>query len=121
DVKWNRINVIAYYPCYSQEKAEAMGISWGTVDEVLAAGDFITVHTPLLKETKHLINKEAFDKMKEGVLVVNCARGGIIDEDDLYDALQSGKVAGAGRDVLEEEPAVDHKVLTLPQVIVTPQ
>src|SRR5699024_6068790 len=68
----------------------------------------------------HLINKEAFDKMKDGVRVVNCARGGIIDEDDLYDALQSGKVAGAGLDVFEEEPAVDHKVLTLPQVIATP-
>lgn len=118
--KGMRMNVIAYDPFFSQEKAEAMGINCGTLDEVLAAGDFITVHTPLLKETIHLINKEAFDKMKDGVRVVNCARGGIIDEDDLYDALQSGKVAGAGLDVFEEEPAVDHKVLTLPQVIATP-
>lgn len=69
-----------------------MGITLGTVEEVLKAADFITVHTPLLKETKHMINKEAFEIMKDGVQIVNCARGGIIDEDALYDAIVSKKL-----------------------------
>src|SRR5699024_1757317 len=102
------------------EKAEAMGIGYGTLDEVLEAADFITVHTPLLKETKHIINQEAFSKMKQDVQIVNCARGGSIDEDSLYEAVMEGKVAGAGRGVCEEEPAIDHKVLEMPQVIATP-
>ena len=75
------------------------------------------MHTPLLKETRHLINKEAFEKMKDGVQIVNCARGGIIDEDALYDAIVSGKVAGAALDVFEEEPFVDHKLLTFHKLL----
>lgn len=118
--KGQRMKVIAYDPFFTEEKAEAMGIGYGTLDEVLEAADFITVHTPLLKETKHIINQEAFSKMKQGVRIVNCARGGIIDEDALYEAVMEGKVAGAGLDVFEEEPAIDHKVLELPQVIATP-
>lgn len=118
--KGQRMNVIAYDPFFSKEKAEAMGIGYGTLDEVLEAGDFITVHTPLLKETRHLINADAFAKMKDGVRVINCARGGIINEDDLYDAIIGGKVAGAALDVFEEEPAIDHKVLELNEVIATP-
>src|SRR5699024_11352899 len=78
------------------------------------------VKTIFKKETMNQIKNKALDKMNDGVRYVNCARFCIIDEDDLYDALQSGKVAGAGLDVFEEEPAVDHKVLTLPQVIATP-
>jgi len=118
--KGQRMDVIAYDPFFSEEKAKAMGIEYGTFDEVLGKGDFITVHTPLLKDTYHIINEEAFNKMKDGVRIINCARGGIIDEDALYDALVSGKVAGAALDVFEEEPALDHKVLDLPNVIATP-
>src|SRR5690625_207326 len=118
--KGQRMNVIAYDPFFSQEKAEKMGIRYGTFDEVLAAGDFITVHTPLMKETRHIINKEAIAKMKDGVRIVNCARGGIINEDDLYDAIVEGKVAGAALDVFEEEPAIGRKVLELQEVIATP-
>ena len=118
--KGQRMNVIAYDPFFSEEKAKAMGIGYGTLDEVLEQGDFITVHTPLLKDTYHIINDEAFAKMKDDVRIVNCARGGIIDEDALYDALISGKVAGAALDVFEQEPALEHKVLTLPNVIATP-
>ena len=118
--KGQRMNVIAYDPFLTPEKAEKMGVKAGTIEEVIKAADFITVHTPLLKETRHLINKEAFAKMKDGVQIVNCARGGIIDEQALYDAIVSGKVAGAALDVFEEEPFLDHKLLTLPQVIATP-
>src|SRR5690625_5067047 len=118
--KGQRMKVIAYDPFLTEEKAESLGIDHGTLDEVLAAGDFITVHTPLLKDTRHLIDKDAFNKMKDGVRIINCARGGIINEDDLYDAIVEGKVAGAALDVFEEEPAVDHKVLSLKEVIATP-
>lgn len=118
--KGQRMDVIAYDPFLTEERAETLGLQMGTLDEVLAAGDFITVHTPLLKETRHIIDADAFDKMKQGARVINCARGGIIDEDALYDAIKSGKIAGAALDVFEEEPAVDHKVLELAEVIATP-
>src|SRR5690606_31904565 len=97
--KGQRMNVIAYDPLLTKEKAEKMGIGCGTFEEVIQQADFITVHTPLMKETRHLINADAFAKMKDGVYIVNCARGGIIDEDALYDAIVSGKVAGAALDV----------------------
>lgn len=118
--KGQRMDVIAYDPFLTEERAETLGLKMGTLDEVLAAGDFITVHTPLLKETRHIIDASAFEKMKQGARVINCARGGIIDEDALYDAIKSGKIAGAALDVFEEEPAVDHKVLELTEVIATP-
>ncbi|WP_313235380.1 phosphoglycerate dehydrogenase [Sporosarcina ureae] len=115
-----RMNVVAYDPYLTEDVAKKLGIEIGTVDEVLEVADFITVHTPLLKETRRMINKEAFEKMKDGVQIINCARGGIIDEDALYDAIVAGKVAGAALDVFEEEPFLDHKLLTLPEVIATP-
>ncbi|WP_252502495.1 phosphoglycerate dehydrogenase [Sporosarcina sp. Marseille-Q4943] len=118
--KGQRMNIIAYDPFLTEEKARKMGVGFGTVDDVLKAADFITIHTPLLKETKHLLNDEAFAKMKDGVQIINCARGGIIDEDALYGAIVSGKVAGAALDVFETEPFVDHPLLTLPEVIATP-
>ena len=118
--KGQRMNVIAYDPFLTEEKAHKMGIGFGSVEEVLKAADFITIHTPLLKETRHLLDDEAFSKMKDGVQIINCARGGIIDEDALYKAIVSGKVAGAALDVFETEPFVDHPLLTLPEVIATP-
>ena len=114
------MNVVAYDPYLTEDVAKKLDIEIGTVDEVLKVADFITVHTPLLKETRRMINKEAFEKMKDGVQIINCARGGIIDEDALYDAIVAGKVAGAALDVFEEEPFLDHKLLTLPEVIATP-
>lgn len=118
--KGQRMNVIAYDPFLTEEKAHKMGIGFGTVDDVLKAADFITIHTPLLKETRHLLNEEAFKKMKDGVQIINCARGGIIDEDALYGAIVAGKVAGAALDVFETEPFVNHPLLSLPEVIATP-
>ncbi|WP_163538789.1 phosphoglycerate dehydrogenase [Gracilibacillus sp. YIM 98692] len=118
--KGQRMNVIAYDPFLTKERADKLGIDFGSVEDVITVADFITVHTPLIKETKHMINKDAFAKMKDGVRIINCARGGIIDEDALYEAIKSGKVAGAALDVFEEEPATDHRLLELPEVIATP-
>ncbi|TRM11690.1 phosphoglycerate dehydrogenase [Lentibacillus cibarius] len=118
--KGQRMDVIAYDPFLTEEKAEQMGVTYGTLEEVLQESDYITVHTPLLKETRHMIDANAFSRMKDGVHIINCARGGIIEEEALYDAIVSGKVAGAAIDVLEEEPFQDHKLLTLPEVIATP-
>lgn len=118
--KGSRMNVLAYDPFLTEERAKELGVTKSTVEEICASADFITVHTPLLPETKNLINKEKFAMMKDGVRIINCARGGIINEDDLYDAIVDGKVAGAALDVFVTEPATDHKLLTLPQVIATP-
>ncbi|GAE93858.1 D-3-phosphoglycerate dehydrogenase [Gracilibacillus boraciitolerans JCM 21714] len=118
--KGQRMNVIGYDPFLTKERADKLGVEYGTLDDVFTKSDFITIHTPLLKETKHIINKEAFAKMKEGVRIINCARGGVLDEDALYEALKSGKVAGAALDVYEEEPAVDNRLFDFPEVIGTP-
>jgi D-3-phosphoglycerate dehydrogenase / 2-oxoglutarate reductase len=118
--KGQRMEVMAYDPFLTEERAKELGVTKATVEEICLAADFITVHTPLLPETRNLINKEKFAMMKDGVRIINCARGGIINEDDLYDAIVEGKVAGAALDVFVEEPATDHKLLTLPQVIATP-
>jgi D-3-phosphoglycerate dehydrogenase len=115
-----KMKVIAHDPYISPEMAEKKGIELVGMDELLARSDFITIHTPLTKDTKHLINKQAFEKMKDGVLIVNAARGGIIHEGDLYDAVKSGKVAGAAMDVWEKEPPGEHPLTTLDQVICTP-
>lgn len=115
-----QMNLVGYDPFLTEERAEKMGVKLGTVDEVAAKADFITVHTPLTKETHHLIGADQFDRMKPGVRVINCARGGIIDERALYDAIIAGKVAGAALDVYEEEPPVNNPLLSLPQVIAAP-
>lgn len=114
------MTVIAYDPFLTEERAHKLGVIYGTLDDVLTQSDFITVHTPLTKETKYLIGKKEFEKMKDGVRVINCARGGIIEEKALYEALVSGKVAGAALDVFEVEPPVENPLLSLPNVVVTP-
>ena len=92
-----------------------------SLDELLSRADYITIHIPLTAESHHMINAEAFEKMKNSVRIVDCARGGVIDEDALYDAIVSGKVAGAALDVFEAEPpAADYKLVQLPQVICSP-
>ncbi|MBO2535172.1 MULTISPECIES: phosphoglycerate dehydrogenase [Rummeliibacillus] len=118
--KGNRMNVIAYDPFLTAEKAEKAGVDYGSVEDVARVADFITVHTPLLDSTRHMINEEVFNIMKDGVRIINCARGGIIDEEALYNAIESGKVAGAALDVMEDEPFVGNRLLDLPQVIATP-
>ncbi|MDD5711320.1 MAG: phosphoglycerate dehydrogenase [Smithellaceae bacterium] len=115
-----RMNVIAYDPFISPEAAEKMGITLVTLDKLLKTSDFISIHTPLTKETKNIINKAALGKMKKGVYIINCARGGIIDEGDLHDAIVSGKVAGAALDVFAEEPTKNKELIALDNVVCTP-
>src|SRR4030043_1494419 len=115
-----KMKVIGYDPYLSKEVAEKKGVDLVSLDELLRRSDFITVHTPLTDETRNFIGKSAFDKMKDGVIMVNCARGGIINEKDLYDAIQGGKVSGAALDVFEKEPAIGNPLLELEEVITTP-
>lgn len=114
------MNVIAFDPFLSEEKAKDMGVEKVSLKELFKRADFITIHTPLTPETKNLINKEVIKTMKPGVRIINCARGGIINEKDLYDALVEGKVAGAALDVLEKEPPENNPLLTLDSVVTTP-
>lgn len=112
---------VAYDPYINRERAKELGVEVCTLDELFPPqADFITVHTPLVKETRHLINTETIAQMKTGVRIVNCARGGIIDEEALADAIEAGKVAGAALDVYENEPPKDQRIVALPQVITTP-
>ncbi|WP_050616763.1 phosphoglycerate dehydrogenase [Bacillus testis] len=114
------MNVVAYDPFLTAERAKQLNILNLSLDELMAKSHIITVHTPLTKETKGLINKEMLMKAQKGLYVLNCARGGIIDEDDLYECLIQGQVAGAALDVFVEEPAVTNKLLELDSVIATP-
>jgi D-3-phosphoglycerate dehydrogenase len=116
-----RMKIIAFDPFITAEAAARMKVELVTLDELYTRADFVTVHTPLTPETRGLVNRAAIAKMKKGVRLVNCARGGIVDEQDLADAIASGHVAGAALDVfVDEPPAADHPLLRLPQVIATP-
>ncbi|MEE9913083.1 MAG: phosphoglycerate dehydrogenase [Deltaproteobacteria bacterium] len=115
-----KMNVIAHDPFISPEVAAQMGVPLVSLDELYANSDFITVHSPLAPETRNLINAESFARMKKGVFLIHCARGGIVNEKALYDALQSGKVAGAAIDVFEEEPTKNMDLIGLSNVICTP-
>ncbi len=110
------MTVVAYDPYVK----EIDGIKLVTLDELLAQADYISLHLPKTKESAGMIGKEQFNKMKNGVRIVNCARGGIVDENALYEALTSGKVAGAALDVFNEEPPTDWKLLKLENVIGSP-
>jgi D-3-phosphoglycerate dehydrogenase / 2-oxoglutarate reductase len=115
------MEVIGYDPFLTEERAEKMGVKLGTVNEIAAQADFITVHTPLTNETRHIIGKAQFELMKKGIRIINCARGGIIDEMALVEAINQGIVAGAAFDVFESEPPqADHPFLNNPNIIVTP-
>lgn len=115
-----KMRVIVADPNIPPATIENEGHEAVTMDELYARSDFITVHVPKMKQTIGLLNKDAFARMKDRVMVINCARGGIINEADLYEALTSGKVAGAALDVFETEPPGDSPLLKLPNVIATP-
>ena len=113
-------HIVAYDPYVSQARAAQLGIELLTLDDLLARADFISVHLPKTPETAGLIGKEALAKTKPGVIIVNAARGGLIDEQALADAITSGHVRAAGMDVFATEPCTDSPLFELPQVVVTP-
>jgi D-3-phosphoglycerate dehydrogenase len=116
-----QMEVLAYDPYLTESRAKTLGVKQATLDEVIEKADYITVHMPMTAETKHMLNADAFRRMKDGVRVFNCARGGIIDEAALIDALNSGKVAAAGLDVYEDEPpAADSPLRSIPNLVLTP-
>lgn len=112
--------IVAHDPYVSPARAAQLGIELLTLDELLERADMITVHLPKTPETKGLIGQEALARTKKGVIIVNAARGGLIDEQALADAIVSGHVFGAGLDVFETEPCTDSPLFALPQVVVTP-
>ena len=111
---------VAYDPFITKERAAQLGVEMMSMEDLFKVADVITVHTPLIKETRHIVNAKSIATMKDGVRIINCARGGIIDEKALCDAIKSGKVAGAALDVFENEPPFESPLLALDQVIVTP-
>ena len=115
-----RMKIVAYDPFLTAERAIDMGVEKVDLDELLTRADFITLHTPLTDETRNILSAEALAKTKKGVRIVNCARGGLIDEAALKAALESAHVAGAALDVFEEEPAKENPLFGTPNFICTP-
>ncbi|NIT12736.1 MAG: phosphoglycerate dehydrogenase [Candidatus Dadabacteria bacterium] len=117
-----KMNVIAYDPFITEDAASKLGVELVELDELIERAEIVTIHTPLTPETKDLINKDTFDKMKEGVIIINCARGGVVNEEDLAAALKEGKIGGAALDVyVNEPPAPDHQLFTIDEnVVFTP-
>jgi D-3-phosphoglycerate dehydrogenase len=116
-----RMNVLAYDPYVSEDRMRAMNVTRAeSVDEVLEASDFISLHVPRTPETMGMINEDALERMKPSAYLINVARGGIVDETDLYNALKEGRIAGAAIDVFREEPTTNSPLFALPNVVVTP-
>jgi D-3-phosphoglycerate dehydrogenase len=114
------MKVLAYDPYLTTRTAEAAGAELVDIETVLTRSDYVSVHVPRTKETANLLNAEAFARMKRGVYLVNCARGGIVVEKDLLAALESGQVGGAGLDVFDTEPPGDLALVRHPRVVATP-
>lgn len=115
------MQIVAFDPFTSADQAKELGIETGTLDEVLARVDFLTIHTPVTDETRGIIGKDAFAKVKKGVRLVNCARGGLVDETALLEAIENGTVAAAALDVFSTEPLpADSPLLGNPKIITTP-
>ncbi len=115
-----KMKVLAYDPYLSQERAQDLGVEKADLETIYARADFITLHTPLTDQTRNLIDAKAMAKMKKGVRIVNCARGGLVVEADLKKAIESGQVAGAALDVFEEEPAKANALFGMDNVVCTP-
>ena len=115
-----KMKVIAFDPFLSKEKADKMGVEKVELEDLLARADFITLHVPLTDSTRNILSKENLAKTKKGVRIINCARGGLVDEEALAEMLKSGHVAGAAFDVFAEEPARENPLFNLPNVVCTP-
>jgi D-3-phosphoglycerate dehydrogenase / 2-oxoglutarate reductase len=115
-----KMKVVAYDPYLSAERALDLGVEKVGLEELLQRADFITLHTPLTDKTRNIINAETLALTKKGVRLINCARGGLVDEAALFEALKSGRIAGAALDVFVSEPATDSPLFTLPNVVCTP-
>ncbi|MEM7009508.1 MAG: phosphoglycerate dehydrogenase [Thermodesulfobacteriota bacterium] len=117
-----KMNVIAYDPFLTQEAAEKLGVELVSLDDLLSRADIITIHTPLTPDTKDLINKDTFEKTKPGLIIINCARGGVINESDITQAVKEGKIAGAAFDVYTSEPPeADNPILSIDEnIVMTP-
>jgi len=115
-----KMKVIAYDPFLSEERADKLNVTKVELDELYARSDFITLHVPATDKTRGMISAEAIASMKDGVRIINCARGGLVDEEALAAALKSGKVAGAAFDVFAVEPATESSLFNLSNVVVTP-
>lgn len=115
------MDVVAYDPYIKQQRADSLGVTLcGSLEEAIADADVITFHTPLTEETHNMITKDEIAKMKDGVVIINCARGGIVNENDIVEACKSGKVHAAGLDVFEKEPPVKHPFFDVDNIYVTP-
>ncbi|HEY3347570.1 MAG TPA: phosphoglycerate dehydrogenase [Nitrospirota bacterium] len=114
------MTVLGFDPFLSDEKAKSLGVEKTDLETIYERADFITIHSPLTDDTRGLICSDTIAKMKAGVRIINCARGGIVNETDLFEALKSGKVAGAALDVFEKEPPAENPLLTLDNFICTP-
>ncbi len=115
-----RMNVIVHDPVVSKEKIEEAGFESVSIEELYKRADYITIHVPKIDATTNLINKDSIAQMKDGVMLINCARGGIVDESALYDALKSGKIAGAALDVFATEPPGESPLFELDNFIASP-
>ncbi len=114
------MEVLAYDPYISEKLAYDLGVKISDFEELIKNSDFITLHAPLTEQTRGMIGKKEIEKMKNGAFLINCARGGIVDEKALYEGLKSGKVAGAALDVFEKEPPLESPLLELENIVVTP-
>ncbi len=114
------MKVLGYDVILRDDLKQLDGFEYTDLDTLIKESDFITLHVPLIPPTKHMINKERIDQMKEGVIIVNVARGGIIDEDALLEGLKNGKVGGAALDVFENEPNPNPELINHPAVLATP-
>ena len=115
-----KMKVIAYDPFLSEERATELHVEKVELDQLLSRSDFITLHVPLTDRTRNILSRDAIGKLKKGARIVNCARGGLVDEAALAEALTEGRVAGAAFDVFATEPATDSPLFNLPNVVVTP-
>ncbi len=114
------MDVVAYDPYLPAQAWDALGLRHTSLDELLGTADVVTIHVPLMDETRLLLDQAALTRMKHGAYLVNCARGGLVDEAALADALTVGRLAGAAIDVFEQEPLTDSPLLDAPNVILTP-